>query len=298
MWDPQNNWVSQICGYASICFWVVVFTPQLYENWKRKNSNSLSLTFVTIWIAGDVFNLIGAYLQQLLPTMLFLAFYYSLADVILLFQVIYYRRYEYYEDDEQSALINHVNDSYDTTSSSNGASRRRRNDSWCYVLIPIICLVGIGALSFGLDGKPGIEDQNQDQNPNTSGLFFINGTGNLPSEAQISLIPQTFGWISAILYVGARIPQIWKNYQDKSCDGLSWIMFALCVLGNVTYVGSILFYSVEYSYILKNLAWLVGSGGTLFFDFMIFYQFWIYRGIKRNADGYSIFSTNESILSA
>ncbi|ORX94438.1 aldehyde dehydrogenase [Basidiobolus meristosporus CBS 931.73] len=46
-------------------------------------------------------------------------------------------------------------------------------------------------------------------------------------------------------------------------------MFALCVLGNVTYVGSILFYSTEKSYILMNLAWLVGSGGTLFFDFTV-----------------------------
>ncbi|KAK9729539.1 putative vacuolar membrane transporter for cationic amino acids, variant 2 [Basidiobolus ranarum] len=270
MWNSQNNlWASQACGYASICFWVVVFTPQLYENWKRKNSNSLSLTFVAIWIAGDVFNLIGAYLQQLLPTMLFLAFYYSLADVILLFQVIYYRRFGFYEDEEQSALIHSRRNSYDTITSSVEDTVRRRNNSWLYVILPIICLATLGIIGFSLRHTFSIEDQNLDPNFITFDSFLASGAVNLPSDAEISLVPQIFGWISAILYVGARIPQIWKNYQDKSCDGLSWIMFALCLLGNVTYVGSILFYSTENQYILKNLAWLVGSGGTLFFDFTV-----------------------------
>ncbi|ORY06565.1 PQ-loop-domain-containing protein [Basidiobolus meristosporus CBS 931.73] len=290
----NNLWLSQICGYASLCFWVVVFTPQLYENWKRKNSSSLSLTFVTIWIAGDVFNLIGAYLQQLLPTMLFLAFYYSLADVVLLFQVIYYRRNDPYEDEEQSALIHSSHDSYHSTTSSTEAISRRRTVNWAYLFLAIFCLVGLGIV--GSKYRHSTDNRNHGH-PIAKELLFPNGIVNFPVEGEIALVPQIFGWISAFLYVGARIPQIWKNYQDKSCDGLSWIMFALCVLGNLSYVGSILFHSTESWYILKNLAWLVGSGGTLFFDFVIFYQFWLYRGIKRNADGYSVFSTNESTLS-
>lgn len=39
------------------------------------------------WLAGDATNLLGALWQGLLPTMIILAIYYSLCDVILIFQV-------------------------------------------------------------------------------------------------------------------------------------------------------------------------------------------------------------------
>ena len=43
-------------------------------------------------------------------------------------------------------------------------------------------------------------------------------------------------------------------------------------------------WSAEYGrYILVNTSWLIGSGGTLLLDLLIFAQFWIYRG--RRAEG-------------
>lgn len=33
----------------------------------------------------------------------------------------------------------------------------------------------------------------------------------------------------------ARIPQIIKNYREKSCDGLSLLFFLLSLMGNLTY---------------------------------------------------------------
>lgn len=33
----------------------------------------------------------------------------------------------------------------------------------------------------------------------------------------------------------ARLPQIWKNHCEKSCEGLSLLFFILSVLGNLTY---------------------------------------------------------------
>ena len=90
-------------------------------------------------------------------------------------------------------------------------------------------------------------------------------------------MPLILGWGSAILYLGSRIPQIYKNWRLKSCEGLSIMMFMFSVFGNVFYVASIFLNSLEIDYLIKNMPWWLGSGGTLVFDFTIFFQFYIYR---------------------
>ena len=75
----------------SIACWVVVFTPQIFENFRRSSADGLSLVFIIIWLLGDVFNILGAVLQGVLPTMIILAVYYTFADLALLLQCFYYR---------------------------------------------------------------------------------------------------------------------------------------------------------------------------------------------------------------
>lgn len=99
--------ISGITGSISIACWLVVFSPQIIENFRRRSGDGLSLSFLVIWLAGDVFNVLGAIFQHVLPTMLILAIYCialmhalqtnqdTLADVILILQVLYYRRYPY-----------------------------------------------------------------------------------------------------------------------------------------------------------------------------------------------------------
>ncbi|KAF2448637.1 PQ-loop-domain-containing protein [Karstenula rhodostoma CBS 690.94] len=83
--------ISQICGSVSIACWiVVVFSPQIIENWKRGSAEGLSVVFITIWLLGDFFNIFGAVLQGVLPTMTILAVYYTLADIVLLGQYFWY----------------------------------------------------------------------------------------------------------------------------------------------------------------------------------------------------------------
>lgn len=75
----------------SIACWVVVFSPQIIENFQRSSTEGLSLTFIIIWLLGDVFNILGAVFQGVIPTMTILAVYYTLADIVLLAQCFYYR---------------------------------------------------------------------------------------------------------------------------------------------------------------------------------------------------------------
>lgn len=69
----------------------MVFSPQIIENFRRGSADGLSLIFLIIWLAGDVFNILGAVMQGVLPTMIILAVYYTLADIVLLGQCFYYR---------------------------------------------------------------------------------------------------------------------------------------------------------------------------------------------------------------
>ncbi|GMG21144.1 unnamed protein product [Ambrosiozyma monospora] len=108
------------------------------------------------------------------------------------------------------------------------------------------------------------------------------GDGNVgePDNGQdkFETFPQICGYISAVLYLTARLPQIYRNYTKKSCKGLSLLFFMLSTLGNVTYGLQILLYRSDWDYVMLNLSWLLGSLGTIVEDFVIFYQFYIYGG--------------------
>uniref|UniRef100_A0A0E0JGT2 Uncharacterized protein n=1 Tax=Oryza punctata TaxID=4537 RepID=A0A0E0JGT2_ORYPU len=65
------------------------------------------------------------------------------------------------------------------------------------------------------------------------------------------------GWAMAVIYMGGRLPQIWLN-------GLNPLMFTFALVGNVTYVGSILVKSMDWSKLKPNLPWLVDAGGYVF----------------------------------
>jgi hypothetical protein len=51
-----------------------------------------------VWLLGDVFNILGAVLQGVLPTMIILAIYYTIADLVLLAQCFYYRGFTLRDD--------------------------------------------------------------------------------------------------------------------------------------------------------------------------------------------------------
>ncbi|KAL2405706.1 putative vacuolar amino acid transporter YPQ3 [Exophiala dermatitidis] len=110
-----------------------------------------------------------------------------------------------------------------------------------------------------------------------SGAWKPSSTSEDTSQENMAPGAQILGYLSAVAYLGARIPQIIKNAREKSCEGLSLLFFILSLLGNVTYGAGILFHSTDAAYIRKNLPWLIGSLGTMVEDVMIFAQFHMYR---------------------
>ncbi|GAB2230180.1 hypothetical protein Droror1_Dr00014438 [Drosera rotundifolia] len=81
------------------------------------------------------------------------------------------------------------------------------------------------------------------------------------------------GWAMAVIYMGGRLPQILLNIRRGNVEGLSPFMFIFALVGNGTYVASILVNSLEWSKISPNLPWLVDAGGCVLLDTFILIQF-------------------------
>ena len=60
-----------------------------------------------------------------------------------------------------------------------------------------------------------------------------------PSEAILEVVGRIFSWMSTILYLGSRPPQLFKNYRRKSTEGLSPLLFMAAFCGNFFYSASL-----------------------------------------------------------
>ncbi|RMY33455.1 hypothetical protein D0865_14453 [Hortaea werneckii] len=316
--------LSGLCGSISIACWVVVFSPQIIENFRRSSAEGLSIEFVIIWLAGDVFNILGAVLQGVLPTMIILAIYYTFADVVLLGQCFYYRGFTLRDpkpeppaNDENNAPSERtplVANGLATSPSAHrhpsaadvGSNSRTRSQS------------SFRNRMASLDGthmSPAVPMHPQPKSASDAEALKPSQPRSWTQAILFNIYgDKIFGYVCAVLYLGSRVPQLLLNYRRKSTEGLNALFFLFACIGNLTYVLSIFAFSplcsnykhghfhqhhchdgearaVYGRYILVNLSWLLGSLGTLFLDFAVFVQFFIYRGsaapedIPRTANG-------------
>ncbi|GAM83871.1 hypothetical protein ANO11243_018610 [Dothideomycetidae sp. 11243] len=292
MFPPSQSYnldveaISGICGSVSIACWVVVFSPQIVENFRRSSAEGLSVEFVIIWLLGDFANIIGSVLQKVLPTMIILAVYYTFADIVLLAQCFYYRGFQLRDpkpaprssttDNERAPLLANGNGSgtdslrpRDQPRASSVVSIGERFHSqadvkpptpsaprpvWVTVLVngtAILVVVAAGVCGWFLSPAAQRHDNHPIPDDDDTSLDF-------------SLWGQIFGYLCAVLYLGSRVPQLLLNYRRKSTEGLNALFFLFACIGNLTYVLSI-------------FAWLLGSLGTLFLDMAVFVQFFLYK---------------------
>jgi len=223
-----------------------------------QSGEGLSVLFVIVWLLGDLTNLIGAILAGLLPTVIILAAYYTACDSILLSQIYYYRwkrsRLEGHSDfgsttrEEQDPLLTSENQRVDDVVPARLLVIRY------FCALAFVIVVGVAAWW--------VTDNEKESD-------FIKSD-------QDWWIIQLLGWSSALLFLGARIPQILKNFKSR-CAGLSPALFFFALFGNTTYALSICAKSMDKDYLIKNGGWLAGSALTVFLDIFVLCQFSYYR---------------------
>jgi uncharacterized protein with PQ loop repeat len=103
-------------------------------------------------------------------------------------------------------------------------------------------------------------------------------------------------WMSTVLYLGSRLPQLYKNHVRKSTAGLSSSLFAAAFFGNLFYSSSLATNpcawrdfapgegsgwvgpegSVQSDWILRAAPFFLGAAGVLIMDALVGLQFWWY----------------------
>ncbi|KAL4750750.1 hypothetical protein BDW72DRAFT_108548 [Aspergillus terricola var. indicus] len=294
---------SGLLGSISLTCWIFLLVPQLIENYRNGNAEAISLLFLFVWFVGDITNLAGSAWAGLVPVVVAIAVYFCLADGVLISQCLYYRARN------SHVAAAHVYESSSATPEpttpllgrrysdallDGDSSQRRRGSRPSYSAVngpqqgqlPDDTLaklveedrIGHGAfvknissvLAICVIGMAGWTVAWQTGVWRPAPLEGGSGGVDMAPGAQV------LGYISAVCYLGARLPQIYKNYCDKSCEGLSLLFFILSLMGNLTYGAGILCHSTERNYFLTNLPWLIGSLGTMVEDVIIFAQFRLY----------------------
>lgn len=242
----ENGWeyASVIFGLVSIVCFLFAALPQLYVAYKNgKVDQALSLGFLLCWLAGDFTNFIGCYLTKQLPIQIVTAIFYVNMDLIMISQFGYYKL-------------------------KNKSVKGMENLKGMCIAWIVLCIT----FSVILPGQLllGNVDVTADLDATENTLDITEMSGFI------------CGYVSSVFYLGSRFPQLYKNFQRKSTEGTSFLLFALAMLGNLTYGLSLVVKlpAVRHStdqYILHYLPWLIGSFGVLILDFFMTAQFILYR---------------------
>ncbi|XP_035697405.1 lysosomal amino acid transporter 1 homolog [Branchiostoma floridae] len=274
-----KEYTGFILGLVSILCWIVVSLPQLYKGWKSGNADTaLSLPFLLLWLFGDTANLIGCLLTGQLPIQLYTAIYYVFMDCLMISQWFY-------------CLIKNRRKNKSLSLAVPGGDDFSVNNA----VLSCCLMLSLNGLVFGL--FPWQRDAAMATVKHASGRSLLNHPLFPDAESDAGY---AVGIGSSVLYLGSRMPQIYKNWKRKSTEGLSIWMFSLAILGNLLYGLQILLQSTKGYFIIRHLPWLVGSLGTMTFDATLFLQFFVYGAEdeeKDNGDTTPILQTADGAIS-
>ncbi|KAH6625168.1 PQ loop repeat-domain-containing protein [Boeremia exigua] len=148
-------------------------------------------------------------------------------------------------------------------------------------------------------------------------------TGPSPALSPLSSTPpmttreilgKIFSWSSTILYLGSRLPQLYKNHCRRSTAGLSPTLFAAAFFGNLFYSSSLLTNPSAWTdfpagsgwapdgstrgvWISRALPFFLGAAGVLIMDAAVGVQFAVFGdGELKDARGRMVLRDDEIVV--
>lgn len=285
------NFISHIFSTISCVSWFFAQYPQIYYNYKHKSANGISPYFLALWFLGDSLSFVSClFNKNTLAFQLGLSLSFVTNDICLCWQYYYYN-YVYKQNFGEYGRVVQTELDYgksvaDIEPEEAGMIRIRKlnskpdelpsnsvdlNGSYDSINSPMVNAAALVSILKPVNGLPVVLSLESDYLNIVSDPLPISETG------------QVLAWMCALIYILSRIPQLYKNYTRKSVEGLSPLLFFSAFMGNLYYTLSILT-SCEFlvdtngwNFFLQQLPYIMGSAGTLVFDFAYFYQKLIYR---------------------
>ncbi|KAE8351509.1 PQ loop repeat-domain-containing protein [Aspergillus coremiiformis] len=321
--------LSSVLGTLSIVSWLFAQLPQIYKNSQLQSTSGLSLFFLVEWCLGDTSNLIGALLTRQATWQVITAGYYVLVDVTLVIQFFWYTHLKGRRDGYRSLSHSHHDNvtggvlegvpfpennsishaSSETTIHSDAKDVKGSNE-------PIFGSFNGQSPSYSNEKlssfrRPMVRKSSGPSLSTASTRTVLLASmlcavvaNAAPTESatephtslNLEFLGRLFSWMSTVLYLFSRPPQLYKNYQRKSTSGLSPLLFMAAFCGNFFYSTSLLTNpNAWYDYppyggggwadadgnsrlewVGRAIPFFLGAFGVLFFDGFMGVQFLMY----------------------
>ncbi|KAJ0416102.1 PQ loop repeat-domain-containing protein [Aspergillus carlsbadensis] len=268
--------LSSTLGTLSIVSWLFAQLPQIYKNFQLQSTSGLSIFFLIIWCLGDMGNLLGALFTKQAAWQVIIAGYYVFVDITLVFQFFWYTHYKGRRIDDYTAIPHPDNDDappnvIEGLSFSEAGSLATGGSPHIAPKTDIKGMIDFKTGSLNTMNNPSPSFSNEKLSSPRRSIARSGSSMTLQNTAartallasmlcavaanaaptEVDPVPPSsgltlvflgtiFSWMSTVLYLGSRPPQLYKNYRRKSTSGLSPLLFMAAFCGNLFYSSSLL----------------------------------------------------------
>lgn len=228
-------------GFISSILFLLCGLPQIIRNFKTKRVDGQSPAFFVILVLGALTSLLGVIVTGGLVTQLLTSGCSVATNVFLMAQYIYYRLFP-------GTRVSHGDD---TSAQFNEMLIDQDNFPGAPIGTLVLAAHGAAYTDYQAPYKG----------------FQLAGT--------------LMGWLSAICFTSARVPQIVKNFKAKRVGELSPFFFAMTTSMNFTSALSIVLKDTSGTFLWKQLPFLMCAIGPLMGDVVIAIQMCAYKEYTR-----------------
>lgn len=258
--------VSFGIGLISNILFLLSSIPQIVLTCRSRSVEGQSPWFFSLLFLGSTCSLLGAIITNGLVTQIIQSVFYVIMDGILLFQLIFFKYIV--------KKCCHSEDGDEASEAEEDGHEVRSEKDDIFGAPPAV--LSVSAMSHFVEAKTDF-----------SGPYSgskLSGT--------------VFAWVSTIIFVSSRLPQIVRNCRSKSFGDISAVWLVFSIVGNLTYFLSIIVRDVSGTYLWRQTPFIVGAVGPACLDIFLMVQMCLFRSISDASEDTSAHEENEKTASS